>query len=231
MLGSSSRSAVSEPPSTSGNVGEDRGGSTVDRREALKKLAVGGATAAGLTAVMTSTSFADGGTVSCQPTLPSSLPVTLTPSVAGGKKDAVSLASSIAGVANATCPTCTPPTAPTQTVQYRWTVDSPAGFGIYTAPTGGTRIDTGFGSLTTPVWVRLIAGGNIGSSTPITTRLTARWICTNGARTAWACRHWTVTFVFLTSGGNDGELGPAGSPIITQASGNGNSSACDTPTP
>ncbi len=200
----------------------------MDRREALKKLAAGGAVAAGATAVMTSTAYADGGTSGCRPTGLPAPAVTLTPAITGLGKNAVQITSSISSVGLATCSSCKAGVTPTQVVQYRWTVDGNSLVSIFGVSTGGTAISGGFqSSLTNPVFLRNTSGtGNLGSAT-YTVRLTARWVCTNGPKKAWACRHWTVTFTFDTGGGGDGTLSGVGA----TTAGSGNSSACDSPTP
>ena len=68
----------------------------MDRREALKKLAVGGATAAGLTAVMTSTAFANPGTANCA--------ASGTPTVTGSRNGSAGNITLTLGVAGVTCP-------------------------------------------------------------------------------------------------------------------------------
>ena len=201
----------------------------MDRREALKKLAVGGVTAAGVTAVMTSTAFGDGGTANCRPTNVSTANPALTTNVTGLNKDAVRVISSLASLAAATCNVCHAGTTPVSSVQYRWTVDaSPSGttVGIYDAATLGNRIDTAFqATLFATAYLRNVAGGNLTAGS-YSIRLTARWICTNGTRKAWVCRHWILPIAFSTSPGSDGSV-TAG----VQVNGTGSSTACDSPAP
>ena len=207
----------------------------MDRREALKKLAVGGATAAGVTAVMTSTIFADGGTVSCQPTaLPTpspalSLTAFITDTGGGGLgKDAVRITSNTTSLVNAVCGVCHSVT-PTQVVQYRWTVDTfPAGaVSIVNAATGTGNIISGVfqAPMTHPVYLRNSSGSGNLPAGDYSVRLTVRWVCTSGAKKAWACRHWIGTFTYSSSGPNGTVTSTA------TASGSGNSAACDSPAP
>ncbi len=207
----------------------------MDRREALKKLAVGGATAAGVTAVMRSTTFADGGTVSCQPTaLPTpspalSLTAFVTDTGGGGLgKNAVRITSNTTTLANAVCGVCHGVT-PTQAVQYRWTVDTfPAGalVSIFNAATGTGNISGAFQTpMTHPVYLRNSSGSGNLPVGPYSIRLTVRWVCTSGARKAWACRHWIGTFTYSGSGSNGAVTATATVP------GSGDSAACDSPAP
>lgn len=200
----------------------------MDRREALKKMAVSGATVVGASVVLSNVAFADGGTVNCRPSGLPSPTITLTPSATNtNAKTAVPVASSVASVAAATCPTCKSGVTPVASVQYRWTVDSPAtGMGMYADNAGVTRLDTSFqSSLTTPAYIRNTAGGTLGGT--YTVRLTVRWICTNSTSKAWSCKHWIVTFTYSTAGGNDGTV----SAVSATTTGSGNSAACDSPTP
>ena len=154
----------------------------MDRREALKKLAVGGVTAAGVTAVMTSTAFGDGGTANCRPTNVSTANPALTTNVTGLAKSAVRVISNLASLALATCDVCHGDATPASSVQYRWTVDAAPGgttVGMYDAGSLGNRIDTAFqATLFTNAYLRNVAGGDLTAGT-YSIRLTARWICTN----------------------------------------------------
>ena len=201
----------------------------MDRREALKKLAVGGVTAAGVTAVMTSTAFGDGGTANCRPTNVSTANPTLTTNVTGLAKSAVRVISSLASLAVATCNVCHAGTTPVSSIQYRWTIDSaPVGtnVGMYDAATLGNRIDTAFQTtLITNAYLRNVGGGDLTSGS-YSIRLTARWICTNNTRKAWVCRHWILPLTFITGGGANGTVTPG-----VQVNGSGSSTACDSPAP
>lgn len=106
----------------------------MDRREALKKLAVGGAAAAGVTAVMTSTAFANPGTQDCKPTQGSySTTGTTTSSTA-----TISVTTTVA----AACPGTPCGGADTTLVSYTWTggVVQTGGTSIVVTPGQGNTV-------------------------------------------------------------------------------------------
>ena len=90
----------------------------MDRREALKKLAAGGAVAAGATAVMTNTAFAANGSADCPPSSS-----TYNVTAAAGSGNSVTFTANLVSAApTCGCGTGTFQTGPT--TQYAWTIGS-----------------------------------------------------------------------------------------------------------
>lgn len=206
-------------------------GDDMDRREALQKMAIGGVTIVGASAVLSSTAFADGGSKpACRP-VPNAAK-TLVASVAGSGKNWIKITPTPDGVFPVVpCPPgCAGGTA---TVQYRYELFATvSGVALYTTPTGGTALTSAFSpasttSVTAPVvYIRKTAGGNLDSGT-YTTRLTVRYICTVGARTYYSCRSYEVVAVYASGTGSDGDVSSTTSTIGPPV----NTSSCDSPAP
>lgn len=178
----------------------------MDRRDALKKLGMGGTTLVGASIVISSPAFADGGSATCRPS--PAIANTLTPSVLGGSKERVRVTSSATTFTAATCG-CG---GWTRTVQRRWQLAGPTTtIGLYTATTGGTALSSGFSSpgttvsVESPVYVRDSGGGHLAAGA-YTVNLTVRHVCRQGAQVAWSCQRYRLAFSFATGGGSDGSL-------------------------
>jgi hypothetical protein len=156
----------------------------MDRREALKKLAVGGATAAGLTAVMTSTAFANGGTINSIP--PGSPLQSATATRLGGTVTCT------LGISPPTCPFGTPTTA---------RVDSAFALTPIGAATASPAENTWVASRN-PLAVTVTGLPGDGDNLSIVIRFDFRSVCDsrpNGATAAWRCQSFDVTIA--TGGG------------------------------
>lgn len=206
----------------------------MDRREALKKMAVGGATAIGASAVLSSVAFADGGSKpTCRPTPATSS--TLTAAITGSGKSWISITPSVSTFTPAACPGV-PCKAATASVQYRWElVSSTAGgpYSLWNASSGGSIV-SGFSadstvSVTAPVvYIRNTTGtGNLTSATYVV-RLTVRHICTAGTRKYWSCQAYNLSVPYSTAGGADGTLSAT---TQTNQAAPFNNASCDSPTP
>jgi hypothetical protein len=201
----------------------------MDRRDALKKLGMGGAAVVGASAVMTSPAFADGGSVACRST--PNLPTTLSAVV--NIKAAVAISTTRTTFAAAGCG-CGDYTA---TAQRRWEATAAGGtpVGIYTAATAGTLLSPNFGTASTSVtipstvYMRKTAGGNLGADN-YTVDLTVRHLCRRAAapaRVSWSCQRYRVTFAWNTSG-QDGTITTSTSSTIGPPD---TTDACNAPAP
>lgn len=189
----------------------------MDRRDALKKLAATGAIAASAPAILSSTVFADGGTVNCQPL---SFPTDITASVAatavdGRRNSGKDYVNVVATVVAPNCPTG----YNTRTVQYYWTVTG----GTAQVHDGGntTNISGQWGTVSS---VRIANSGSADtlSAGSYTVALQYRVTCSNGTRKCWKCVGYNVTFTFANNPGRF-TLGPNESTIT--------SANCDTSVP
>jgi hypothetical protein len=157
----------------------------VNRRDALKRLALAGAVATTGPLLVSSPAFADGGTTGSRPVgVPSAPTVGVTTAVAGSFY-LLNLA-----VTGATCPFGSPTTA---RVQRFYTVASNP-LPVTLSPAAGTTYVTGFAPGLT-VFAYNFAG--IPTGTLVTLQLHVRWVCDNrtgGA--AWICRSWEIPLQF-----------------------------------
>ena len=206
----------------------------MDRREALQKLAAGGAVAIGGPAIVSSVAFADGGSKpSCRPTPTSAS--TLTAALNNGNKDSLTITSSTTSFPVTSCPNC-PTTPGTATVQFRWQlISAPSTETLWTAKTGGASLTTAFSAtsatavaVTSPVFIRTASGiGNISVGTYVA-RLTVRYVCTVGTKKYWVCRAFQASVTFDVAGGSDGTI--TGQTPTTVGPPD-NSASCDSPAP
>jgi hypothetical protein len=179
----------------------------VNRRDALKRLALAGAVATTGPLLVSSPAFADGGTTGSRPVgVPSAPTVTVSQILAGW------LYQLNLSVTGATCPFGTPGSANVQ--RFYTVVSNPAGLSLFPGPTtvyaNGTSISPAMAK-----WPSIPTG------TPLTVRFHVRWVCDNrtgGA--AWICRSWEIPLQF------DGTTFVVGT--ITSVS---PPAVCDTPPP
>lgn len=205
----------------------------MDRREALKKMAVSGATVVGTSAVVSGVAFADGGSrVNCRPT-----PATassLTPSVSGSGKNYISITPTVATFSALACPEAC--STGTGTVQYRYELTTAtAGVALFTASSGGSVVSSAFssaaGSITVPqVFIRNTGGGNLSTPSTYTVRLTVRYVCTVGTKKYWSCRAYTVVVSYVSGTGANGDIS-ATPPVNSTTGPPDNSASCDSPAP
>lgn len=185
----------------------------VDRREALKKLAAGGAVAAGATAVMTSTSFADGGTRK-------SIPAPVATPIATVTRLGSTVNCSL-GIAVATCPFQTGLT-PTTTARVDSAIAGVSLAGGTLAPPANTWV-----SPRNPLVAAVTSIPGNGNNVTIELRFDFRSVCDSrptGATAAWRCQSFLVT---ITTGSGGGSGTAVSSTIAVAAS----PASCDTPAP
>jgi len=199
----------------------------VDRREALKKLAAGSAVAFASPLILKSTAFADGGTVSCQPSpfddpigvIGGNMGITAQPGAPGAPGWVQLLVPNTTDAYRSiTCP------ASTRVDQFRWNVTSQPGTNTTVVLNGGGANDI-TDSWTVQNRVRIATSGR-GSSLldagPYTVQVTFRVVCTSSERTCWRCATFTATFIWdpvtstVSAGSSSGAVGAAN---------------CDTPEP
>ena len=175
----------------------------MDRREALKKMAVGGATVVGASVVLSNVAFADGGTVNSRPTgiaggSVSFLPATTT------SKNTRTVAATLTAIPAGLCPYGTPSTPRRE---YAWSLVPGTEIG---ASISGTTFSTTLSTQT-------ISSLNVLNGT-FTVRLTIRWVCDQqptGATAAWRCRSFTLVITTDTSGAN-GTVTPSTNTVTTE---------------
>jgi hypothetical protein len=168
----------------------------VDRREALKKMAVGGVTVIGASSVMSNMAFADGGSANCQPQgFPTDITgsVTITEVINDNNRDRFNINAAI------TPPACPAGFAPNSSPQYFWTV------------TGGTAVANDNMGPVSGSWVmnngvRIVDSGSntILSTGSYTVRLEYRYVCSDGSRNCWRCVGWQISFDWTNIDGPGG---------------------------
>ena len=151
----------------------------MDRRDALKKMAATGVIVSGASAIVSSTAFADGGTVNSRPG-DTGGSIQWSASNTGDKKSKLITPTGVTG--QGSCPNGQ------VRKEYAWSVE-----GWRTSITG-----TQFSQTLRPATVT--------GQTPnfsATVRLTIRWTCAGSSGPAWVCRSF-VSQVQATSAGRDG---------------------------
>lgn len=151
----------------------------MDRREALKKMAAGGATVVGASVVLSNVAFADGGTPRNRGTgIPSTVSVT-----ASGLPNQKSFTSTITVPSGFSC--LSPRTTRVDT--YLTVISNPNNFLVSNT---GTAYTNGRSALT--FTVDNGAAFPVPTST-ITVRFFARFVCV-GATNAWSCYSWDIVY-------------------------------------
>jgi hypothetical protein len=152
----------------------------VDRREALKKMAAGGVTVIGASAVISSSVFADGGSPGSQPTNCATFPTAPWTTDNG-----------ITITMTAAATTC--PVDFTPTTEYSYAVNN--SLVVRSDATPSTVLTQS--SFTTTSTVRVTSSGSTvaitGSPTGVTVTVIARRKCTNGSRVGWCCELFSYT--------------------------------------
>ncbi len=166
----------------------------MDRREALARLAASGVVIGAGSSLLTSPAFADGGSVACRPTTPTTA---VTWTVDAVNTTRIRMRVNPGTFAAVTCP-C--PTPATSIVEYRYTLDAAATpLDIFntagSAPISGTWFTT---NDSTPV-VRAPSVA-LPPSTSFTIRWTIRWKCNGKVGRAWRCRSWIASVTYSGAG-------------------------------
>lgn len=170
-----------------------------DRREALKLLAGGTATALGASIITTSTAFADTGTIGCQPTgwtAPTPTPSNLNISQVGSY--VVVSVNASAFPFNHACPASYTPSG-----QYLWSVAKvPANATPVLSTDAATPVAVPTSFSSAPTSVRVYSTGSFSSLDNGTYVVTVRYraTCTSGGRTCWRCAVTSVQFKLTGQG-------------------------------
>ena len=189
----------------------------MDRRDALKKMAAGGATIVGASMVLSSVAFADGGTKNSRPTgTAGGTSPTLTAALTTSKSTRTINTLAVDATPAGACPFGSP-TTPRK--EFAWS--------IVAGTTSGTITGTAFGALASATATDV--GGPTGSgwSGTFTVRLTIRWVCDQrptGVTAAWVCQSFAALVTTSTAGGN-------GSVSIGPTTQDGTPVNCDSPVP
>lgn len=155
----------------------------MNRRDALKRLALAGAVATTGPLLMSSPAFADGGTTGSRPVGVPSAPTVTVNQFLAGRFYRLNLS-----VTGATCPFGTPATARVE--RFYTVVANPLPLGLSPGPGTTYGLGSGIG-----FFVYDFAG--IPTGTQLTVQFHARWVCDNrtgGA--AWTCRSWEIPLQF-----------------------------------
>ncbi|MGB8861539.1 MAG: hypothetical protein WCC60_19950 [Ilumatobacteraceae bacterium] len=163
----------------------------MDRRAALAHLAAGAALGATVGSVITTSAFADGGSVPCRPVAPTGSVVWSIDLSAANRVRMLVTPGSFAAV------TCPCPTPATSTVEYRYSFDAQSGGLVVRSTAGGVNLDAWRNpNDSTPV-VRDAVNTNLPTTCSFTLRWTVRWTCTgrNGKPT-WRCRSWIASVTY-----------------------------------
>ena len=187
----------------------------MDRREALKKMAVGGATVVGASVVLSNVAFADGGTIGSRP------PVSAPTATFAKVSSAVSNINYSFPIS--TCPFFTPTNARLD-IGVSITSITPA-----PSTTTGTVAPYSLGTSTGNVAPRtgtVTITWSVGTTRTVTLQFDARYVCRSrpGApAVAWRCGSWQKTFTVNDSNGSLNSETP-----MTLV---GNIAQCDSPAP
>lgn len=170
----------------------------MDRRQALRRLAAGGAVVGTTSTVMSTVAFADGGTVACRPAAPAATPTFALSS------NASSVRIQVSGLGTTTCPGCAGGSV-VPVVQNLWTLDAASAPLIVRNGSGTTITNVWQSPADNDVRVRRADLGALTNPTSFTIRVTYRWVCRGVTGAAWACRSWTQSIVYT---GTATALGP-----------------------